>query len=141
MKNQTDDFEPVLYLLGRWDIPDMNPGKLGAQCAHAAQEFHAQAMETMEIEPDGDFSKLWSRWCDGRNFGTTIVLKATDAEIHDLMANTGFPHCGYVHDPTYPIRNWQGNVYVTPMDTVAWIFPETAWALDEVRNSGLELYP
>jgi len=134
-------FEPILYLLARWDIPDMNPGKLGAQCAHAADEFHDLATAEIILWPEDHFARVWSKWCGDRKFGTTIVLKATNAEIEDLVYAGSYKFSDYVHDPTYPIRNWQGEIFTVPMNTVGWIFPTSPEGVDAIKNSGLELYP
>lgn len=139
-------FEPRLYLIGRRDIPQMNAGKLGAQCAHAADEFHDQARDVLAMtDPHTDTSaglaNLFTLWTANgtRKFGTTITLIGTDAEIRNLIATQAVR--GYVHDDTYPMVNALGEAFTLPFDTVGWCFPLTERELRNVQESGLELYP
>ena len=131
--------EPTLYLLARWDIPDMNAGKLAAQAAHAASEFEYVVAEKVTANPTGDLSELLTQWREDRSFGRTITLKATNEEIYQTLTSVGIS--GYVFDPTYPIKNHQGDIYTVGMSTVGWCFPTNQTELSAIQESGLELYP
>lgn len=131
-----DEFAPRLYLIGRSDIPQMNAGKLAAQAAHAASEFEAHVATTA---PDTVLRDMYSKWREDRKFGVTITLIGTDNEIRELLSTQ--LHRGYVHDPTYPMFNAQGDMFTWPLDTVGWCFPTNTSQLASVQESGLKLYP
>lgn len=136
MKTPAADFEPRLYLIGRRDIPQMNAGKLAAQCAHADGEFTDYALSA---STESKVGILFRRWKEDRKFGVTITLIGTDSEIRELLTTQSFR--GYVHDPTYPMFNALGEGFTMPMDTVGWCFPTNEREMAAVQESGLELYP
>lgn len=132
--------KPTLYIIARKDIPDLNPGKLAAQVAHAQAEFDAY-IEEKHI--DGDFHSTllsgYREWCGEKKFGRTIVLQGTLAEMKDLVRAAG-PSMVTV-DPTYPWRNYYGDVIVSEEPTCAWIFvyKENQFALERLKE--LPLHP
>jgi peptidyl-tRNA hydrolase len=115
--------QSALYLLARNDLASLNPGKLAAQCAHAANFFEMEA-ESRSVSDDS-FLQTWQDWASDthQNFGTTIVLGAPIDQIRtvvDAMSAMGYL-TGVVHDPTYPIRD--GDVtHLIPLDTCAFVF-------------------
>ena len=113
--------EPRLYIIMRKDIYDMNPGKLAAQAAHAGTKFVKKAFL------NGENSKLMNsylEWDDGRGFGTKITLAATKADIQetmDFMQDLDVTS-GTVVDPTYPFRNYFGEMFTAEELTCAYVF-------------------
>lgn len=137
---------PRLYQLVRTDIPQMNPGKLGAQTNHAGTQF---AFESVDFDDE-----LKSEVLDWRNqsrknvmanastlggFGTVITLAATELEIKETLSNMarfGF-HMGLVVDPTYPMMNVMNESFTREELTVGYVFvPRNApkEALDELAK-------
>ena len=108
--------EPRLYILMREDIPDMNPGKGMAQAAHA----QADMMAYMNELEDYGVKELLRTWCEDRAFGTTTVLSAELADIHEMCST--IRHSGMTVDPTYPWRNFYGTPFETEEVTCAWAF-------------------
>ena len=111
------DFEPRLYIVMREDLWDMNPGKGMAQAAHAQADFDAY---TEDNYTDDDFRSAHIQWCEDRNFGTTIVLKAKYENFAEIMYNVSI--AGTTQDPTYPYRNWYGDAFVCREVTCMWVF-------------------
>jgi hypothetical protein len=114
--------EPILYIIMRTDIPDMNPGKLAAQAAHVASDFE-HWVRHIEAQADQYSELLYhiSEWRRGAiSCGTTICLSATEDEINKTIDSTGFSG-GFV-DPTYPWRNYYGDLFLTEELTGAWFF-------------------
>ena len=105
-----------LYIIMRRDIQDMNPGKAMAQAAHAQADFMSYMMEVN----DYGLEYILDQWCEDRNFGTTTVLSADMDQIKSITDN--IKHSGVTVDPTYPWRNWQGDVYTSRKVTCAWAF-------------------
>lgn len=108
--------EPLLYCIIRTDIADMNPGKAAAQAMHAQAEFQgwiADQVGTMAFEN-------YAEWKEDRTFGTTLVVLGSMNDIERVLsANVD---SGVVVDPTYPIRNYYGDVFTTSDITCAWVF-------------------
>ena len=124
-----------LYILMRRDLYDMNPGKGMAQAAHAANDFQSIVFEKYNVKQD------YMKWVEDRNFGTTIVLEATLEQIERIeliAADTGIP-AGIVVDPTYPFRNFYGEVFTAKEVTCAWLFfergtnPDIDSLMDELK--------
>lgn len=113
--------EPTLYILMRSDIQDMNPGKAMAQAAHAQADFDSWATELKDW-PDHsqDILDQVDVWREGRSFGRTLVLSATKAEIEAVANATQF--AGVTVDPTYPWRNYYGDVFLSNEVTCGWLF-------------------
>lgn len=114
--------EPILYIIMRSDIPDMNPGKLAAQAAHVASDFE-HWVKHIESQPDQYSELLYqiAEWRKGAiSCGTTICLSATKDEILETIRITDFSG-GFV-DPTYPWKNWYGTLFLTEELTGSWFF-------------------
>lgn len=113
--------EPTLYILMRSDIQDMNPGKAMAQVAHAQADFDRWITDLMDRHIDNRAELSQVRvWKDGRSFGRTLVLSATKAEIEAVALATQF--AGVTVDPTYPWRNYYGDVFLSNEVTCGWMF-------------------
>lgn len=114
-----------LLLVMRRDLWDMNPGKGMAQACHAGND----AAEYFAINAN----KFYDEWKEGRTFGVTITLEATLSEMRDLetIAWNCQLHHNFITDPTYPYRNYYGDVYTREEITCMWIFvPATAPGLE-----------
>lgn len=111
---------PTLYIIARSDIPDMNPGKMAAQAAHANGDFDAWVAR-LEGHP-GQYEVLdyVNKWKEGRAFGRTLVLSGTQEQIKAYNAVASFS--GITVDPTYPWRNYYGEVFLSNEITCAWAF-------------------
>jgi len=115
-----------LYILIRSDIYQMNPGKLGAQAAHAATKFVFDALDNDDQEVNTQM--LHWRQQAGGGFGTKITLAATEAEIHATMQqlNEYGLQTGLVIDPTYPFTNYFGEFFTAEELTAGYVFaPDT----------------
>lgn len=110
----------TLYILMRTDLASMNPGKAMAQACHAYGALKAAIRSKLHRQ------NAYVDWMDQtpQEFGTTIVLAGTGDEIafalrlcrmnRDIVA-------GWVHDPTYPIRDGE-ITHLVPLNTCAFIF-------------------
>lgn len=125
-KGLVKDFRPVLYIIMRMDIDQMNPGKAIAQGAHAQSKvsefFHVQR-ELNDHSQGTDRYMDWSN--EGEDFGTTVVLEATADEIDELLRSAGDKIAEYcfqeVYDETYPYTNHYGDAYTKGVVT-CWAF-------------------
>lgn len=114
---------PVLYILMRNDMESMNPGK------GMAQASHAYGAMKKAVRQNHNMQALYRAWMDSteQEFGTTIVLAGSLAEINtaiaDLDERPDACVCGWVHDPTYPLRDGFVTHYI-PLDTCAFVFGE-----------------
>lgn len=127
--------EPRLYLLVRKDLYDLNPGKLGAQTGHAGSKFAGQVLRGK----DKALIEQYDAWDAGRGFGTKITLSATKNDILDVVktAQERGLVADVVVDPTYPFRNYFGEVFVAEELTCAYIFAPTDVSqemLDDLRK-------
>jgi len=133
--------EPTLYIIMRSDLPDLNPGKGMAQAAHAQADFDARIAK---IAKDIDFpghSELmidYSDWSEDRSFGRTIVLSATKEKIREIVVEGTL--AGTTIDPTYPWRNYYGEMFVTEEVTCGWIFVCDVFESDLDRVKDLPLH-
>lgn len=112
--------EPRLYILVRTDIPQLNPGKLGAQAAHAGTKFMRDVLDADEQA----LSEELAVWEGDRGFGTKITLAATEAQINEAMVvlgNMGLLR-GVVVDPSYPMTNYFGDHFTREELTCAYVF-------------------
>lgn len=126
--NKRNDIDPPtitesrLYIIVRSDIADLTPGKLGAQTAHAASMLANQVTNSGDL----DLQLHYANWEGDRHFGTTVVLTATKADICslvDTMCNN--LHCLYadvVVDPSYPFRNYFGEMFTAEELTCGYVF-------------------
>lgn len=130
-----------LYILMRTDIPQMNPGKLGAQAAHAGTKFVFDVMSS-DNEELKDEMTAWAEQGDG--FGTKITLAATEEQILDITNSMEQQdmQSGLVVDPTYPMTNYFGDFFTRSELTCGYVFvPHTAPAsvLEELKE--FDLHP
>lgn len=112
-----------LYILVRTDISQMNPGKLGAQAAHAGTQFVFDVIEENDDKLNADVIN-W-RQQGGGGFGTKITLAATEAEIREVipeMAGRYNLQVGLVVDPTYPMLNYFKVPFTRKELTCAYVF-------------------
>jgi hypothetical protein len=121
--------EPRLYIIMREDLWDMNPGKGMAQAAHAQADFDTYAENHYT---DDDFRSAHIRWCEDRNFGTTLVLSAPSDTISLILES--MPYAGIVVDPTYPYRNYYGKVFTSSEITCAWVFATTEEEIEFMKE-------
>jgi hypothetical protein len=110
-----------LYIIMRRDIQDMNPGKAMAQAAHAQADFDAWMRNILQ-QPDqyGELIAEYNAWREDRSFGVTLVLHETLETINNIVAHTNFS--AKTVDPTYPWRNYYGDVFTSNEVTCAWVF-------------------
>jgi hypothetical protein len=121
----------------RRDLWDMNPGKAMAQAAHAQAEFDAYVEDRCGPRYLQD-DPLWSAvrtWRNDRSFGTTLVLHETLDTISKISMNVRY--WGYVTDPTYPYRNYYGEVFTRLEITCMWAFVYADEEVEYMRQFGL----
>lgn len=131
----------VLYIIARNDMDSMNPGKLAAQAAHAANQFVATLHSSKSN--NNSYERLYDEWVAGTNqgFGTTIVLAASDEKMRQVIyaATQAKYCCGITHDPTYPIMDG-ATLHLIPVDTCAFVFGQKNEFMAAVLGD-LPLYP
>lgn len=99
----TEDNDWVLYIIPNSNLDSMNPGKMGAHAAHAANAF------TFKHYSDYACTEGVFEWVNStsQGFGTTFVLKAKFWEdvvaLSDFAKDSGHPF-EYIIDPTYPFE-------------------------------------
>lgn len=138
--------QPVLYLFVFMDVPDMNPGKAMAQCCHAGNDLESRIAQRRRDWKGNDQDPMLAAFEDWKaqalTFGTTIVLETTendwaewDYAIYDrynYAAGDIDLLWGDVRDPTYPMRNYYGDVHLIDRSTLGWMFmPKGKGGLDE----------
>jgi hypothetical protein len=113
--------EPTLYLIMRSDLWDNSPGKMMAQSSHATSDFE-QWMAGIQAQPDqyGELLAEYDAWREDRSFGRVIVLEATLEQMTEVVGQNDF--AGLTVDPTYPYRNYYGDLFVDEEVTCAWVF-------------------
>ena len=129
----------VLYVLMRNDMDSLNSGKAMAQANHAYGAMKARIRSHLPMQ------QAYISWMDQttQEFGTTIVLEADFAQIDDVIgrAERFFSKsmiAGWVHDPTYPIRD--GRVtHLIPLNTCGFVFCTKEEGEDLLAH--LELHP
>jgi hypothetical protein len=110
-----------LYIIMRKDIQDMNPGKAMAQSAHAQADFNAWVRVILQQPKQyGALISELQQWMENRSFGVTLVLHETLETIEKIVENTNFS--GLTVDPTYPWRNYYGDVFTSKEVTCGWVF-------------------
>lgn len=118
---------PTLYIIMRRDIQDMNPGKAMAQSAHAQADFEHAA-----VFSPGNLSNEYKNWCEDRAFGRTLVVYATLNEIREIVDRS---YCaGMVTDPTYPWRNYYGELCVSEEITCGWVFSTNGCSSENIEK-------
>lgn len=126
--------EPKLYIIMRKDIQDMNPGKAMAQAAHAQSDFDSHLFP-VDIPDALEFQRAVWEWRGDRSFGVTLVLHEPLEVINQI---TGvMPHSGVTVDPTYPWRNFYGDVFVSSEVTCAWVFVYTEEEAEYMKQFSL----
>lgn len=126
-----DKMEPRLYIVMRRDLWDMNPGKAMAQAAHAQADFEAHLFP--EFVPDArKFRDAVIAWREDRSFGTTLVLHEPMDVMSKISMNVA--HWGFTTDPTYPYRNYYGEVFTRSEVTCMWVFAYTEAELEYMRQ-------
>jgi hypothetical protein len=123
--------EPRLYIVMRRDLWDMNPGKAMAQAAHAQADFDAHLFP-MSIPDAYEFQAAVLAWREDRHFGTTLVLHETLDTFSKISMNVA--HWGFTTDPTYPYRNYYGEVFTRSEVTCMWAFAYTEAELEYMRQ-------
>lgn len=106
---------PYLYILMRSDLDSLNPGKMVAQGAHAANQF------VFEM----DSSALFEQWQTStpQGFGVTITLDVSGEQLPLVVdaAKRMNLTAGVTHDPSYPLQD--GAVtHLLPLDTCGYVF-------------------
>lgn len=136
---------PVLYIFMRSDLDSLNPGKMCAQAAHAANLLESfcndENFQASAHPIDERINDLFIEWKkSGNGFGTTIVLDAAEDSpllnnMIDLLKakNQSNTIGGVVHDPSYPIMDGKV-IHHLPLNTCAWLFG------DKNQIIGLENY-
>ena len=110
----------TLYILMRTDLNSMNAGKAMAQANHAYGALKAAIRDKLHRQ------NAYVEWMGqtAQEFGTTIVLAGNAEEISfalRLCRTNRDVVAGWVHDPTYPIRD--GRItHLIPLNTCAFIF-------------------
>ena len=112
-----------LYIIMREDLPDLTPGKLGAQAAHASSMFSVYAERSgANGTPISGYDE-WER--QGGHFGTTIVLRGTRDQVHRIVEIADrYDHIpsDQVNDTSYPFRTYEGKIFTMPVTTCAYVF-------------------
>jgi peptidyl-tRNA hydrolase len=111
--------EPALYILMRSDLDSLNPGKMVAQGAHAANQFVAMLSQDHFLYP------LYEQWRSStpHGFGVTLCLDVSGEELPlvvEAARRAGFA-AGVTHDPSYPLRDG-GVTHTFPLDTCGYVF-------------------
>lgn len=126
--------EPYLYILMRSDMDSLNPGKMVAQGAHAANYFAFEmrkaaltVAERGSTAPKGlqRATALFRQWetSTPQGFGVTICLDVDEYSL-PLVVNAAHDMgmtAGIVHDPSYPLMD--GKVlHLLPLNTCGFVF-------------------
>jgi hypothetical protein len=143
---------PYLYILARNDLASLNPGKLAAQAAHAANVCQTVITDgRMAGSKRGDkLAELWKIWAGDRGFGTTITLEVP-ATILDQIKEENGSHLfnwedkrplvfGVAHDPGYPVCD--GSItHLVPLTACGFVFGDKNTMAVKSLTSGFKLYP
>jgi len=140
--------EPTLYIIMRSDLPDCNPGKGMAAAAHAQADFNAyinqlgwkqtEAEDADRIKALSNTLEDYRNWCNECNFGRTIVLSADKDTLNNISIYGN--HSGKTLDPTYPWKNFYGELQITKEITCAWAFIGVSNENDSVLVENLPLH-
>ncbi len=120
-------------------MDSLNPGKMVAQGAHAANQFTAfMGREFKDIEIDLTYF-MYQEWLEqGEDFGTTICLGVdgdTLVRAVEFLRRAGFP-TGVTHDPSYPLLDGR-TLHLLPLDTCGWVFGDKDALRPLLSNWGL----
>lgn len=126
--------EPYLYILMRSDLDSLNPGKMVAQGAHAANQFAFEMQKLADVMNEREHNslerrniRLFNQWetSTPQGFGVTICLDVTGVQLPLVVAAAKAMNmpAGVTHDPSYPLRD--GAVtHLLPLDTCGYVFGE-----------------
>lgn len=123
-----DEKVPYLYILMRSDLDSLNPGKMVAQGAHAANQFtHQMDAIIKDMDNDNPVSSffLYQAWKTStpHGFGVTICLDVSGEQLPLVVraAKRARFVAGVTHDPSYPLLD--GRVlHSIPLDTCGYVF-------------------
>jgi hypothetical protein len=113
----------------RSDLDSLNPGKMVAQGAHAANQFtHEMDNLTAGLddndEPPSSFY-LYKQWKTSTpdGFGVTICLDVTGDQLPLVVraAKRARFTAGVTHDPSYPLLDGRV-IHSIPLDTCGYVF-------------------
>ena len=128
---------PYLYILMRSDLASLNPGKMVAQGAHAANQFafgmrrlhnlfnNLDAGGATETPENNLLLNMFEQWetSTPQGFGVTITLDVIGEELPlvvEAAKRMNFAAC-VTHDPSYPLQD--GDVlHLLPLDTCGFVF-------------------
>ena len=129
--------DPYLYILMRSDLDSLNPGKMVAQGAHAANQFTHKVEAFQEaVKSDEDAShptnakqqyvvNLFSQWKTSTpdGFGVTICLDILGDQLPLVVDAANNFRCiaGVTRDPSYPILDGKV-IHSLPLDTCGYVF-------------------
>jgi len=125
--------EPYLYILMRSDLDSLNPGKMVAQGAHAANQFvHELEPAIAQVGDQGQNAPkvmqrhvaLYRQWSSStpQGFGVTITLDVTGAQLPIIVdAAKLYFAAGVTHDPSYPLLDG-AVLHLLPLDTCGYVF-------------------
>jgi hypothetical protein len=133
--------QPTLYIIMRNDIFDGTPGKMMAQAAHAQADFDKKISRVIQDIDYREYEGLlenYNKWIEDRNFGRTIVLSGTEDDIDRISYKGAL--AGFTVDPSYPWRNYYGEMFVTEEVTCGWIFVCDAYESDLALVKDLPLH-
>lgn len=89
----------ALYILMRYDLKSMGPGRAAAQASHAANAFIHKYGKRKDVQK-------WQKQTK-QGFGTAIILSVDSDTLYNVIntATSGFKApSNYVMDPEYVIR-------------------------------------
>lgn len=113
-----------LYILVRTDMDSMTPGRIAAQCAHAANQFVWYIPYTERASLKHHY-EIWRKQT-GNGYGTTVVLNAGNKEqLQSVKAKLSMSNLytyGVVIDPEYPIRDGEVTHIIKNVETCAYAF-------------------
>jgi len=133
-----EDDTLVLYIIMRTDLESLNPGKAMAQANHAFGALKQRIRTNIPRQQD------YIRWQEttAQDFGTVIVLGGNEGGIQaalDDIHKFRMPMvAGWVHDPTYPIRDGEVT-HLIPLNTCAYVFGTKAQC--QYVTKRFELHP
>ena len=119
---------PYLYILMRSDLDSLNPGKMVAQGAHAANQF-THEMDTIiaGMEQNNPVASyfLYQSWKTStpHGFGVTICLDVSGQQLPLVVSAAKRANfvAGVTHDPSYTLLD--GKVlHLLPLDTCGYVF-------------------
>lgn len=141
---------PYLYLLARNDLESLNPGKLAAQCAHAATACQHFIMNGPDNKRFNKLRELWQDWAGDRGFGVKITLEVPAwflEKIHREHGNHKFNWednrpviYGAIEDESYPVSD--GSVtHLVPLVTTGFAFGDKNKFDISSLTGSFKLYP